>query len=116
MHTLFSLFYTTLPFLYTLKRMLDALGFGYSEKKCKPLLKMASKRIDIAVNKMNAMASQSKREVARLLNEGKEEKARIRVEHIIRTDFKAEAYEILSLMCDLLSERIRYLSAEELWF
>ena len=31
---------------------------------------------------------------------------------MIREDFTIEAYEILSLLCDLLSERIRYLASE----
>jgi vacuolar protein sorting-associated protein IST1 len=36
----------------------------------------------------------------------------VQVEHVIREDFTIEAYEILSLLCDLLSERIRYLASE----
>jgi len=97
--------------------MLDALGLsGFSEKKAKPLFIMAAKRINISVNKKTNLVAQQKREVARLLNEQKEEKARIRVEHIIREDFTSEAYEILALMCELMAERIRYIGAEEEWF
>ena len=36
---------------------------------------------------------------------GKEERARIRVEHIIREDFMVEAMEIIEMYCDLLLAR-----------
>jgi vacuolar protein sorting-associated protein IST1 len=48
-----------------------------------------------------------------LLEDGKDEKATIRVEHVIRDDFTMEAYSIVELMCDLLHERIRHLSSHE---
>ena len=34
----------------------------------------------------------------------------MRVEHVIRDDFTCEAYEILQLFCDLLHERVKFLS------
>eukprot|EP00339_Tiarina_fusa_P002741 CAMPEP_0117070092 /NCGR_PEP_ID=MMETSP0472-20121206/49258_1 /TAXON_ID=693140 ORGANISM="Tiarina fusus, Strain LIS" /NCGR_SAMPLE_ID=MMETSP0472 /ASSEMBLY_ACC=CAM_ASM_000603 /LENGTH=299 /DNA_ID=CAMNT_0004793087 /DNA_START=253 /DNA_END=1152 /DNA_ORIENTATION=+ len=52
------------------------------------------------------------REVAVLLAEDppKEEKARIKAEALIRDDYMIEAYDILSLSCELLSERIKLIS------
>jgi len=52
------------------------------------------------------------REIAILLSEDppKEEKARIRAEALIRDDYMIEAYDILSLNCELLSERIKLIS------
>ena len=47
-----------------------------------------------------------KKDIAVLLRENKEEKARIRTEAIIREDFKLEALDILSLLCELLHERM----------
>lgn len=35
----------------------------------------------------------------------KEDRARIKVEHIIREDYLVEAYEILEMYCDLLLAR-----------
>lgn len=35
----------------------------------------------------------------------KEDRARIRVEHIVREDFLVEAYELLEMYCDLLLAR-----------
>lgn len=66
----------------------------------------------IASNKKSALLKQSMREVAVLLAEDppKEEKARIKAEALIRDDYMIEAYDILSLNCDLLSERIKLIS------
>ena len=52
-------------------------------------------------------------QVASLLKIGKEEKARIRAEHLIREDFTLEALEIVQLMCELLHERVKHLSSEK---
>mmetsp|Transcript_31144 Transcript_31144/g.31682 ORF Transcript_31144/g.31682 Transcript_31144/m.31682 type:complete len:471 (-) Transcript_31144:212-1624(-) len=87
--------------------------FGFQESKIKPYLKMAVQRIVIAKNKKCNTVKCSKKEVANLIKEDKEEKARIRVEHIIRDDFTVEAMEILELMCELLHERVRYISSEK---
>src|SRR3569833_4793937 len=46
-----------------------------------------------------------RRAMAQLLDAGKEESARIRVENIIRTDITTELYEILELYCELLLAR-----------
>lgn len=44
---------------------------------------------------------------------GKEEKARIRAEHMIREDFTIEAYEIIALLCDLVHERMKHLLSQD---
>ncbi|KAI9914329.1 hypothetical protein PsorP6_007353 [Peronosclerospora sorghi] len=79
--------------------------FGFNVNKLKPNLKMAVHRIGIVKNKKANAALAQRREVARLLAERKAEKARIRVEGIIRDDFTMEGYEILELMCEMLAER-----------
>jgi len=85
---------------------------GYSENKLKPQLKMAVSRFGIASNKKSALLKQNMRQVAVLLAEDppKEEKARIKAEALIRDDYMIEAFDILSLNCDLLSERIKLIS------
>ena len=52
------------------------------------------------------------REIAKMLAEDppKEEKARIKSEALIRDDNTVEAYEILQLNCELLSERIHLIT------
>mmetsp|Transcript_1114 Transcript_1114/g.2212 ORF Transcript_1114/g.2212 Transcript_1114/m.2212 type:complete len:344 (-) Transcript_1114:3754-4785(-) len=73
---------------------------------------MAVSRFGIASNKKSALLKQNMREVAVLLAEDppKEEKARIKAEALIRDDYMIEAYDILSLNCDLLSERMKLIS------
>lgn len=70
---------------------------------------MAVHRFQMASNKKAALLKQNMREVAVLLAEDppREEKARIKAEALIRDDYMIEAYDILSLNCDLLSERIK---------
>ena len=85
---------------------------GYKATKLKPQLKMAVTRFTIASNKKSALMKQQIREIAKLLAEDppKEEKARIKAEALIRDDNTVEAYEILQLNCELLSERINLIT------
>ena len=85
---------------------------GYKASKLKPQLKMAVTRFQIASNKKSALMKQQIREIAKMLAEDppKEEKARIKSEALIRDDNTVEAYEILQLNCELLSERIHLIS------
>lgn len=52
------------------------------------------------------LAQKARKEIADYLASGKDERARIRVEHIIREDYMVEAMEILELYCDLLLARL----------
>lgn len=83
--------------------------WGFNANKLKPQLKMAVHRFQMASNKKSALLKQNMRQVAVLLAEDppKEEKARIKAEALIRDDHVIEAYDILSLNCELLSERIK---------
>jgi hypothetical protein len=75
-------------------------------------LKMAVSRFGIASNKKSALLKQNMRAIAVLLAEDppKEEKARIKAEALIRDDNMIEAFDILSLNCELLHERIKLVS------
>lgn len=55
--------------------------------------------------KDEAVSKQHRREMAALLESGKIESARIRVENIIRSDITTELHEILELYCELLLAR-----------
>eukprot|EP00934_Nitzschia_sp_Nitz4_P001744 Nitzschia sp. Nitz4//scaffold3_size479765//243342//244368//NITZ4_000103-RA/size479765-augustus-gene-1.600-mRNA-1//-1//CDS//3329550767//1744//frame0 len=91
--------------------MFDMFG-GFNQTKLKPQLKMAVHRFQMASNKKSALLKQSMREVALMLAEDppKEEKARIKAEALIRDDSVIEAYDILSLNCELLSERLKLIA------
>jgi len=51
------------------------------------------------------MALKSRKEIADYIAAGKPERAKIRVEHIIREDYYVEAMEIVEMYCDLLLAR-----------
>lgn len=86
---------------------------GFNKNKFKPSLKMAVHRIAIVKNKKLTTIRTTKAQIAALLRDGKEEKCRIQVEGLIREDFTVEAYEVLELLCDLLSERMSLIVAEK---
>lgn len=69
-------------------------------------LKTAIARMQLQRNKKSNLVKMQKREIAALLEKGKDESARIKVEHVIREDFATEALEILELFCDLLLARL----------
>ena len=56
--------------------------------------------------KETAIAKMNRRQLAQILEQGKYESARIRVENIIREDINVELLEILELYCELLLARI----------
>jgi vacuolar protein sorting-associated protein IST1 len=59
--------------------------------------------------KDSAIAKQQRRAMAQLIEQGKLESARIRVENIIRSDIITELHEILELYCELLLARSQLL-------
>mmetsp|Transcript_31470 Transcript_31470/g.41623 ORF Transcript_31470/g.41623 Transcript_31470/m.41623 type:complete len:366 (+) Transcript_31470:121-1218(+) len=93
--------------------VLANMGLTFSSTKLKVNLKMATTRMQLAINKKTNAIKIAKKDIAGLLAEGKEEKARIRVEPIIRDDFTIEAYEILSLITELLTERMRIIESQK---
>mmetsp|Transcript_7025 Transcript_7025/g.18380 ORF Transcript_7025/g.18380 Transcript_7025/m.18380 type:complete len:327 (+) Transcript_7025:54-1034(+) len=94
--------------------MLRALGLErFNPNKLKPHLKMSEQRFSIINSKKTNQIKVQKREIAELLKAGKEEKARIRVEHLIRCDFTIEAYELLGLLCELVHERVALIANEK---
>jgi vacuolar protein sorting-associated protein IST1 len=82
----------------------------YQENRLKSHMKMGLQRVKMEVNKQTNITKHQKKEIATLLQEGKVELARIKCEHIVRTDEMIEAYGIIELYLELLSERIHYIS------
>ncbi|KAI5241757.1 DUF292-domain-containing protein [Aureobasidium subglaciale] len=81
--------------------------------KLKVQLKLSISRLRMVQQKDTAIAKQQRRAMAQLLEQGKEESARIRVENIIRSDLTTELLEILELYCELLLARAGLLEAIE---
>ena len=68
----------------------------------------------MAQQKESALSKVARRQMAQLLEVGKEESARIRVENIIRQDISVELMEILELYCELLLARFGLMEAKYL--
>ncbi|XP_077918481.1 IST1 homolog [Halichoerus grypus] len=66
----------------------------------------------LAATRPSRLRKQGK--IADCLTAGKDERARIRVEHIIREDYLVEAMEMLELYCDLLLARFSLIQATKL--
>ncbi|KAF8253885.1 DUF292-domain-containing protein [Wilcoxina mikolae CBS 423.85] len=81
--------------------------------KLKVALKLSISRLRMAQQKESALSKVARRQMAQLLEVGKEESARIRVENIIRQDISVELMEILELYCELLHARIGLMEAKE---
>lgn len=81
--------------------------------RIKVQLKLSISRLRMVQQKDTALAKQQRRAMAALLESGKEESARIRVENIIRSDLNTELLEIIELYCELLSARVGLLDSKE---
>ncbi|KAJ3049154.1 Vacuolar protein sorting-associated protein ist1 [Rhizophlyctis rosea] len=77
----------------------------FNPNRTKVQLKLAINRLKLLQQKKNQFNQGARKEIATLLEKGKEESARVRVEHIIREDFNIEALEILELYSELLLAR-----------
>ncbi|OTA93803.1 hypothetical protein M434DRAFT_395337 [Hypoxylon sp. CO27-5] len=73
--------------------------------KLKVQLKLSIARLRMVQQRDEAMGKTQRRAMAQLLEVGKVDSARIRVENIIRSDIITELHEILELYCELLLAR-----------
>ena len=55
----------------------------------------------------------ARKEIADYIKADRIERARIRVEHIVREDYMVEAYEVLETYCDLILARFSLLDTME---
>ena len=79
---------------------------GPKYQKLTTNLRLAINRLKLLEKKKTELALQSRKEIATYLSDGKEDRARIRVEHIIREDYLVEGMEIIEMYCDLLLARM----------
>lgn len=93
--------------------ILSSLGITYNSNTLKVKLKMCVSRMTMLTNKLNNQLIIEKKQIANLLNDNKDESARIRVESIIHTRNLINVFELLSLMCELLSTRIGLISSSD---
>ncbi|XP_064628314.1 IST1 homolog [Lineus longissimus] len=77
----------------------------HNPQKLKINLSLACNRLKLLEKKKTEQAQKARREIADYLSNNKIDRARIRVEHIIREDYMVEALELLEMYCDLLLAR-----------
>jgi len=82
-----------------------SVSWGTQYAKLKTNLRLAVNRLRLLQKKKTEMAQKARTEIADFLNTDKEDRARIKVETIIREDFVVEAYELLEMLCELLLAR-----------
>lgn len=78
---------------------------GPNYTKLKTNLRLAITRLKLLEKKKSELTEKSRREIADYISAGKYERAKIRVEYIIREDYLVEALEIVEMYCDLLIAR-----------
>jgi hypothetical protein len=87
------------------------MGITYSATKLKVQLRTANQRMAMHINKRNNTIRADSREVAKLLQQQKDESARLKVEGIIAAKNMVLCMETLQLMCELLLQRIGVINA-----
>jgi len=80
-------------------------GGGYRAQKLKTNLRLVINRLKMMEKKKTELAQKARKEIADYITVNKYDRARIRVEHIIREDYLVEAMELVELYCDLLLAR-----------
>jgi vacuolar protein sorting-associated protein IST1 len=76
-------------------------------------LKMCSQRITLFEKKTNLAITTQKQQIAKMLSEKKDENARIRIEGVLRQKNMLVCVEILSLMCELLGQRLQLIVSQK---
>lgn len=89
------------------------MGSGYSLQTTKTKLKMAVQRLNLHQNKKCNLLNVSKRQIAELLENGKSDSAKIRVEGIIRDEKLILCMELLALHCELILQRIGLINVQK---
>lgn len=80
-----------------------SVGPNYS--KLKTNLRLAVNRLKLLGKKKSELTQKARKEISDYILEHKEDRARIKVEHIIHEDYMVEAYELLEMYCDTLLAR-----------
>uniref|UniRef100_A0A5S6Q0S5 IST1 homolog n=1 Tax=Trichuris muris TaxID=70415 RepID=A0A5S6Q0S5_TRIMR len=78
---------------------------GPNYPKLKTNLRLAVNRLKLLEKRKTELAQKMRKDIAECISQGKEDRARIRVEHIIREDYSVEALELVEMLCELLLAR-----------
>ncbi|KAL8566965.1 hypothetical protein ACOMHN_059765 [Nucella lapillus] len=86
---------------------------GPNYTKLKTNLRLTINRLKLLEKKKTEIALKSRKEIADYISAGKKDRARIRVEHIIREDYLVESMELLEMYCDLLLARFGLIQTQK---
>lgn len=86
---------------------------GPNYAKLKTNLRLSINRLKLLEKKKTELAAKARKEIADYISGGKDDRARIRVEHIIREDYLVEAMELLEMYCDLLLARFGLINTQK---
>ena len=78
---------------------------SFKSVKLQTNLRLCVSRYELIIKKKTEQSQRARREISELLKAARFERARIKVEHVIREDYVIEAMEILQQYCDLLIAR-----------
>jgi len=78
----------------------------FNDKKFKTNVRLCINRLKLVEKKKTEMALKARKEIADYIKISKTDRARIRVEHIIREDYLVEGLEIAEMFLDLLLARV----------
>nr|CAB3258529.1 IST1 homolog [Phallusia mammillata] len=81
-------------------------GPRFNEQKMKVNLGLVQTRLKLIEKKKTDQALRARPEIADYVKNAKTDRARVRVEHIIREDYLVEAMELVEMYADLLAGRI----------
>ncbi|KAF4737565.1 Vacuolar protein sorting-associated protein ist1, partial [Perkinsus olseni] len=93
----------------SLKKSVMGIFDRWKASTCKANLQLAGKRCTLQRNKVIKSQRVAEREIAEMLRQGREEKARIKAEQLIANQKMESAYDILETHCELLFTRIQYI-------
>jgi len=86
---------------------------AFDKNQAKILMKSTLIRLKIMKPKINESVKQQKAVIAQLIKNGKDELARIKVEHIIRDEELLQAYEIVELLIEKVQARLDMLEMHQ---
>lgn len=81
--------------------------------KLKTNLRLTINRLKLLEKKKTEIGQKARKEIADYITGGKDDRARIRVEHIVREDYLVEAMELLEMYCDLLLARFGLIQTQK---
>lgn len=86
---------------------------SFKSAKCKTELRLAIARIKLMKNKRENHLKQMKRELAQLLETRQDQKARIRVEHVVQEEKTIAAYDLIGIYCEIIVARLPIIESQK---